>query len=82
MSTILFDYDPILYTAGSVGEERSIKAVHRQSWDEYDFTTRTSFWGHWKAKKGGWLADYNKGADSPRLAEEFEKDDILWLKGE
>jgi hypothetical protein len=76
MTTVLFDYDPILYAAGSVGETRTVKIVHRQSGDEYEFDNRTVFWGHWKAKAGGWLADYNKGADSPRLPEEFDVTDV------
>jgi hypothetical protein len=76
MTTLLFDYDPILYAAGSVGEKRSIKAIHRTSGDEYEFDTRTLFWGHWKKKAGGWLAEYNKGADSPRLPEEFDVIDV------
>lgn len=76
MTTLLFDYDPILYAAGSVGETRTVKIVHRQSGDEYEFDNRTLFWGHWKAKAGGWLADYNKGADSPRLPEEFDVTDV------
>jgi hypothetical protein len=76
VTRLLFDYDPIIYAAGSVGEKRTIKAVHRASGDEYEFDTRTQFWGHWKAKKGGWLAEYNKGRDSPRLPEEFDIIDI------
>lgn len=76
MTTLLFDYDPILYASASVGEKRTIKAVHRQSGDEYEFKTRTEFWGHWKAKAGGWLADYNKGKETPRLPEEFDILDI------
>ena len=59
MTILCFDYDPILYTAGSVGETRSIKVVHRESGDEYEFPTRTAFWGHHKKKAGGWLAEYN-----------------------
>ena len=76
MTTLLFDYDPILYAAGSVGEKRTIKVVHRDSGDEYEFNNKTAFFGHWKAKSGGWLAEYNKGKDSPRLPEEFDITDI------
>lgn len=76
MTTLLFDYDPILYAAGAVGEKRTIKVIHKQSGDEYEFKTRSEFWGHWKAKAGGWLADYNKGKDSPRLPDEFDVIDI------
>lgn len=76
MTVALFDYDPILYAAGSVGETRSVRIIHRQSGDEYEFDNRTLFWGHWKKKAGGWLAAYNKGLDSPRLPEEFDTIDI------
>lgn len=76
MTTVLFDYDPILYAAGSVGEKRTIKVVHRESGDEYEFDTRTQFYGHWKAKKGGWLAEYNANKETPRLPEEFDIIDI------
>lgn len=76
MTTALFDYDPILYAAGSVGEKRTVHVVHEASGDEYDFDTRTSFYGHWKAKAGGWLAEYNTGKDSPRLPEEFTVTDV------
>jgi hypothetical protein len=76
LTTLLFDYDPILYAAGSVGEKRTIKVVHRESGDEYEFDTRTQFWGHWKTKKAGWLAEYNKDRETPRLPEEFDITDI------
>jgi len=76
MTTLLFDYDPILYAAGSIGEKRSIKVVHNQSGDEYEFDTRTKFWGHWKTKSGGWLAEYNLGKESPRTTDEFTITDV------
>lgn len=76
MTTILFDYDPILYAAACTGEVKSIKAVHRQSGDEYEFNNRTTFWGHWKTKSGGWLAEYNSGRKTPRLPEEFDIIDV------
>jgi hypothetical protein len=76
VTTVVFDYDPLLYTAGSIGEKRSVKVVHRQSGDEYDFPTRTDFYGHWAKKEGGWLAEYNQGRTSPRKAEEFDYTDI------
>lgn len=78
MSTLCFDYDFLLYRAGAKGEERSIKAVHRASGDEYEFSTRTAFYGHWKKKAGGWLAEWNKQApeDQRRNADEFDIIDI------
>jgi hypothetical protein len=76
MTRLVFDFDPILYTAGSVGETRSIKAVHRESGDEFEFPTRTAFWGHWKKRAGGWLAEYNGGRKTPRLPDEFDIIDV------
>lgn len=76
MTTLLFDYDPVLFAAACVGEKRTIKVIHRVSGDEYEFDTRTSWYGHYKAKAGGYLAEYNKGRDSPRLPEEFDIFDL------
>lgn len=78
MTKVLFDYDPLLYAAGGVGETRTIKAVHRQSGDEYEFANRTSFWGHWKKKAGGWLKEYNdaKSEGNRRTPESFDIIDV------
>lgn len=78
MTTLLFDYDPILYTVGAMGETRSVKVVHTKSGDEYEFPTKTDFWGHWKNKAGGWLAEYNeaKSEGHRRLPDEFTITDV------
>jgi hypothetical protein len=76
MTRLVFDYDPILYECGSVGETRHVKVVHRQSGNELEFPTRTAFYGHWKKKAGGWLAEYNAGRTTPRLPEEFDYIDV------
>lgn len=76
MTRLCFDYDPVLYECGFIGETRSVKVVHRQSGDEYEFPNRTAFFGHWKKKAGGWLAEYNEGRKTPRLAEEFDYIDV------
>lgn len=76
MTRVCFDYDPILYTAAAIGETRSVKIVHRESGDEYEFPTRTAFYGHWKKKAGGWLAEYNKAKTTQRTADEFDYFDI------
>jgi len=76
MSKLCFDYDPLLFAAGSIGETRSVKVVHRESGDEYEFPTRTAFYGHWKKKAGGWLAEYNQAKTTPRLPEEFDITDV------
>lgn len=76
MTKLCFDFDPILYECGFIGEERMVKVVHRQSGDDYSFPNRTAFWGHHKKKAGGWLAEFNEGRTSPRLPEEFDTFDI------
>lgn len=76
MQDIVFDFDMCKYTIGSIAEKRSIKAVHRESGDEYSFKTRTDFWGEWRKKQGGWLAEDNQRRLTPRLAEEFDVEDI------
>lgn len=76
MTKLCFDYDPLLYTAGSIGEKRYVKIVHRESGDEYEFPNRTEFYGHWKAKAGGFLAEYNQNRTTPRLPEEFDYIDV------
>lgn len=76
MTTLVMDYDPILYECGFIGETRHVKVVHRQSGDEYEFPNRTAFYGHWKKKAGGWLAEYNEGRKTPRTPEEFDYTDV------
>lgn len=76
MTRLVYDYDPILYECGFIGETRHVKVVHRQSGDEYEFPNRTAFYGHWKKKAGGWLAEYNDGRTTPRTADEFDYVDV------
>lgn len=78
MTRLLVDFDYMLYSAGSAGETRTVKVVHRESGDEYEFSTRTLFYGHWKTKAGGWLAEYNaaKAEHNRRKADEFDYFDV------
>jgi hypothetical protein len=76
MTRLIFDYDPILYECGFIGEKRHVKVVHRASGDDYEFPNRTAFWGHHLKRAGGWLAQYNEGRTSPRLPDEFDCIDV------
>ena len=69
------DLDAFKYSLASVGEDRSIVAVHKQSGREKEFKTRTEFWGHWKKKSGGWLGELNKQRAEKDLAP-FTPDDF------
>lgn len=82
MTTAVWDYDVIKYNVGAACEKRSIVVTH-PSGIEQSFKTRTEFYGHWKEKKGGWLAEYNMGLsdDCKLLPEEFTITDKQELKG-
>lgn len=71
MTTLVWDYDYIKYSVGSIAETRSIVVTHKQSGDEKEFKTRTEFYGHYKKKEGGWLAEVNTKRDTPLLADDF-----------
>lgn len=72
----VIDLDAFKYSAAYVGEKRSIRVVHKtEDWSE-EFKSRTAFYGHWKKKAGGALAEMNKKRDSPWSVDEFEIEDI------
>lgn len=76
MTVALFDYDPIIYAAGSVSEKRHIHVANNDTGDEYKFDTRTAFYGEWRKKSGGWLAEFNKDREFPYSADEFTITDV------
>ncbi len=74
--TAVWDFDYIRYAVGFASEKRSIKVVHKQSGDEWDFKSRTEFYGRSRAKDGGALVEINKSRDTPYTLDEFEILDI------
>ena len=80
------DLDAFKYSLASVGEERSIVAIHKKSGREKEFKTRTEFWGHHKKKEGGWLSQLNqerlKKDLEPFKPEDFEIVDKQKIKDE
>jgi hypothetical protein len=78
------DLDAHKYSCASVGEERTILVIHKQSGREKTFKTRTEFWGHHKKKAGGWLAEVNKQrlekGQEPFLPDDFEIQDKQEVK--
>lgn len=73
---LVFDFDFVKFAAASLGEKRSIRAIHKQSGNEKEFDTRTDFWGDWRKKEGGYLAEINKGRTTPFVADDFEIIDV------
>ena len=59
MTKLVIDGDYIKYMIAAAGEKRSVDVVHVPSGKIKNFPNRTSFYGHWKKKEGGWLAETN-----------------------
>jgi len=75
MTNLVWDFDYIKYSVGSIAETRSIVVTHKQSGNQKEFKTRTDFYGHYKKKEGGWLAEQNKSRTTPWTAEDFTIED-------
>lgn len=76
MTSLVWDYDYIKYSVGSVSEKRTINVTNATLGVEQTFKTRTEFFGHHAKKAGGWLAEFNKGREFSYDAEEFTILDI------
>lgn len=74
--TNLVDADWILYSASHSGEKKTIKAIEKQSGNEYDLASRTELWGRKKSRDGGFLAELNKSRETPLTWEDFEVVDV------
>lgn len=70
------DLDAYKYAAAYVGEKKSIRVTHKTEDWSAEHKSRTAFYGHWKKKAGGWLAEANKERESPWLVDEFDIEDI------
>lgn len=72
----IIDYDPIIYAAASVGEERYVKVLHKPTGLVKEFSNKTTFFGRGKKRDGGWLGDLNaeRARDNrkPFHVDEFE----------
>src|SRR5690554_400991 len=71
-----YDLDSVKYAVASVGENRSVLVTHKSSGRTISVPNRSTFYGHWKKKEGGMLAEINKGRTSPFLWDEFEYEDV------
>lgn len=71
-----YDLDSAKYAVASVGENRTVLITHKPSVRTISVPNRSTFYGHWKKKEGGMLAEINKGRTSPFLWDEFEYEDV------
>ncbi len=76
MTDIVWDFDYMKYTIGSISEKRTIMVTHKQSGNQKEFKTRTEFYGHYKKKAGGWLAEQNANRLTPLVPEDFDIVDV------
>lgn len=72
----IYDADYIAFAAASLAEEKTINVIHKQSGREKEFKTRTEFYGHWRKKNGGWLAEVNKSRETPFVVDDFDIIDV------
>lgn len=78
--TICFDYDFLLYQSACVTENSQIRVTNKITSEENIFKSRTEFYGHWKNKSGGWLAEVNSKRLSPYLVEDFIIEDFAEIE--
>ena len=74
--TLIIDGDALVYSSGFVGERRELKAVHKQTGDEFTFKGRTEMYGKKRSKDGGWLAEINNTKETPWTVDDFDLFDI------
>ena len=65
MPQLVFDFDPLLYSCGPLAEERYVLVENKSTKEQWKVKSRAEWYGHWKKKQGGMLAEINKGALSP-----------------
>lgn len=72
----VIDLDLYKYHAAAAGESRSVLVTHKSTGRSVEVANRTEFYGHWKKKEGGKLAEINKSRESPFTWDEFTYEDI------
>ena len=72
----VIDLDLFKYHAAAAGETRSVLVTHKATNRTIEVANRTEFYGDWRKKEGGKLAEINKSRTSPFLWDEFEYEDI------
>lgn len=74
--SLLIDGDALIYACGFVGESRELKAVHRETGDEFLFKNRSEMYGKKRSKDGGWIAEFNKSKGLNWTVDDFDLYDI------
>lgn len=75
MTIAVIDLDLYKYHASAAGEKRDVVISHKTTGYSVVVKNRTEFYGHWKRKNGGILAELNRTRTSPYSPEEFVYED-------
>jgi hypothetical protein len=71
MSTLVIDYDWLVFSACMTTDRSFILAKNKCNNEEYVFKNKTEFYGDWRKKSGGWLAEINSLRKEPWVVEDF-----------
>lgn len=72
----VIDMDLYKYHAAAAGEKRSVLITNKVTGKGREFKTRKSFYGDWRKKEGGILAEMNAGREEQLTWEDYEYEDI------
>ena len=78
--TVCFDYDFLLYSCACVTEQRKILVINNITGQEQVFKNKTEFWGNYRKKDGGYLAEINKNRTTPYIPEDFTIEDMMFTE--
>lgn len=73
----LIDVDTLIIHAALAGQETSVLVTHKETKWTKVFKNQTEFFGHFKKKEGGWLAELNKSREVKVSADAFEISPII-----
>lgn len=74
--TAVVDLDLYKYHAAAAGEKRSVRVTHKASGRSISVNNRTEFYGDWRKKEGGILAEINAKRTSHFTWDEFDYEDV------
>lgn len=74
--TAVIDLDLYKYHASAAGETRSVLVTHKTSGRSIEVANRTEWYGDWRKKEGGKLAEINANRESPFTWDDFTYEDI------
>lgn len=75
-TTAIIDLDLYKYHAAAAGEKRSVLVKNKLTGKSREYKTRTMFYGDWRKKVGGKLAEMNAQRDTPLQWDDYEYEDI------